>query len=99
MAVDRSAVASAGESLLFASEARAESYDVIVIGGGIGGLSPAAFLAQSGRRVLVLEQGEGPADGLGAPFVVAGHRRPVDPQGRAGTGSLTRPCRRRPRSR
>ena len=56
----RSAVASADEPLLFASEARAESYDVIVIGGGIGGLSPAAFLAQSGRRVLVIEQGEGP---------------------------------------
>ncbi len=31
-------------------------HDVIVIGAGIGGLSCAAFLASSGRRVLVLER-------------------------------------------
>ena len=31
-------------------------YDVIVIGGGLGGLSSGALLARQGRRVLVLEQ-------------------------------------------
>jgi prolycopene isomerase len=58
--VDQPPAAVGREPLSFASEAREESYDVIVIGGGIGGLSAAAFLAQSGQRVLLLEQGEGP---------------------------------------
>jgi glycine/D-amino acid oxidase-like deaminating enzyme len=58
--VGRPAAASEREPLSFGYRAREESYDVIVIGGGIGGLSAAAFLSQSGQRVLVLEQGEGP---------------------------------------
>lgn len=32
------------------------SYDVIVIGSGMGGISTAAFLAKEGKRVLVLER-------------------------------------------
>jgi all-trans-retinol 13,14-reductase len=32
------------------------TFDVIVIGSGMGGLSAASFLAQEGKRVLVLEQ-------------------------------------------
>lgn len=33
-----------------------ESYDVLIIGGGPGGSSTATFLAQAGKRVLVLEK-------------------------------------------
>ena len=33
------------------------SYDVIIVGGGIGGLNLAALLAHEGQRVLVLEKG------------------------------------------
>jgi all-trans-retinol 13,14-reductase len=33
-----------------------ESADAIIIGAGMGGLSAAAYLAQAGRRVIVLEQ-------------------------------------------
>ena len=34
------------------------TYDVIVIGGGMGGLTAAALLTRRGLRVLLLEQGE-----------------------------------------
>ncbi len=34
----------------------AERYDVIVIGGGLGGLTAAGLLARSGRKVLLLER-------------------------------------------
>ena len=34
-----------------------DSYDVIIVGGGMGGLNLAALLAKEGRRVLVLEKG------------------------------------------
>lgn len=33
-------------------------YDVVVIGGGVGGLSAGSILAKQGRKVLVLEQSE-----------------------------------------
>lgn len=42
------------------AEASRESYDVIVIGAGIGGLTAAALLAKAGQRVLVVERQEGP---------------------------------------
>ena len=31
-------------------------YDVIIVGGGMGGLSAGAFLAREGERVLILEK-------------------------------------------
>src|SRR5690349_20805558 len=36
----------------------AETWDVVIIGGGHNGLVTAAYLAQAGRRVLVLERRE-----------------------------------------
>jgi len=38
------------------AQPRAESYDVIVVGGGLGGLSAAAALAKLGRHVLLVER-------------------------------------------
>ena len=38
------------------SELTQESYDVIIIGSGIGGLCSAALLSMKGKKVLVLEK-------------------------------------------
>ena len=40
------------------SEATKDTYDVIIIGGGIGGLICGAFLAQKGKEVIVIEQAD-----------------------------------------
>jgi prolycopene isomerase len=40
-------------------EPRARSYDVVVVGTGIGGMSAAALLAKAGRDVLAVEQAPG----------------------------------------
>jgi prolycopene isomerase len=39
---------------------RHDSYDAVVIGSGIAGLTTAAFLANAGKSVLVCEQNDGP---------------------------------------
>jgi prolycopene isomerase len=41
-------------------EPRADRYDVIVAGGGLGGLTTGALLAKGGRRVLVVDRQDGP---------------------------------------
>src|SRR5947209_6769557 len=41
-------------------ESRAETYDAVVIGSGMGGLSAAALLAKAGKRVLVVERHDRP---------------------------------------
>ena len=40
-----------------------ERYDAVVIGAGLGGLSAAATLAQSGRKTLVVERRERAVEG------------------------------------
>ena len=37
-----------------------DTFDVVVIGAGLGGLSAGACLAKAGRRVLLVEREEGP---------------------------------------
>jgi len=39
---------------------REDSYDVIVVGGGLGGLSAGAFLSKGGKKVLVVDRLDGP---------------------------------------
>ena len=44
-------------------------YDVIVIGGGPAGSSSATFLAQSGKRVLLLEREKFPRYHIGESLI------------------------------
>ncbi|SVA82629.1 uncharacterized protein METZ01_LOCUS135483, partial [marine metagenome] len=47
----------------------AESFDVIVVGGGPAGSSAAAILAEHGRRVLVLEREKFPRYHIGESLI------------------------------
>ena len=42
------------------SGARDEAYDVVVIGGGMGGLTSGALLAHAGKKVLVVDENDSP---------------------------------------
>lgn len=44
----------------FHRESRQESYDAVVVGAGLGGLTAAALLAREGQRVLVVERHDRP---------------------------------------
>ena len=57
----------------FHEEATRDSYDVIVVGSGLGGLSAAALLARRGRRVLVVERHDRPG-GYAHAFRRRGYR-------------------------
>lgn len=50
-----------------------ESYDVIIVGGGIGGLVTGALLADEGLQILLLEQGKN-LGGCAATFTRKGYR-------------------------
>lgn len=41
-------------------EARSTAYDVVVVGGGMGGLTAGALLARSGKKVVVIDDQESP---------------------------------------
>ncbi|MEK7779921.1 MAG: FAD-dependent monooxygenase, partial [Verrucomicrobiota bacterium] len=55
------------------SDPNSNQYDVAVIGGGPGGAALATFLAQKGRRCLVLEQSAFPRYHIGESLVPHTH--------------------------
>lgn len=57
----------------FHEEASRDSYDAVVVGSGLGGLTAAALLARSGRRVLVVERHDRPG-GYAHAFRRRGYR-------------------------
>src|SRR5262247_3124710 len=57
----------------FHEEAERDAYDVIVVGGGLGGLTAAALLARAGRSVLIVERHDRPG-GYAHAFRRRGYR-------------------------
>jgi prolycopene isomerase len=49
-----------GSDVTPAGQARESTYDVVVIGAGMGGLTAGALLARAGKKVLVVEAGAAP---------------------------------------
>jgi len=56
-----------------------DSFDAIIIGAGVGGLTAAAYLARAGRKVIVLEQ-DSHIGGTGYVFRRCGFTFPTGPQ-------------------
>lgn len=52
-------------------------YDAVAIGGNVGGLTAAAYLARAGRSVLLLEAGESLGGSCRASSAIAGARAPL----------------------
>ena len=56
-----------------------DSFDAIIIGAGVGGLTAAAYLARAGRKVIVLEQ-DSHIGGTAYVFNRGGFTFPTGPQ-------------------
>ncbi|MEN8260411.1 MAG: FAD-dependent oxidoreductase, partial [Pseudomonadota bacterium] len=57
----------------FHRESKREAYDVIVVGGGIGGFTAGALLAKAGKSVLLIERHDRPG-GYAHGFSRKGYR-------------------------
>lgn len=65
-----------------------QDYDVVIVGGGLGGLSSAAFLAKEGKKVLLLERQNVPG-GYATSFLRGRFEFEISLHELSGMGSVT----------